>query len=67
MWGVIVLVNVANVMPPCGVLLRIFPSATNLVPVFAIVTRGASVPDRDVIPTLVAHVPVVVLFVWVGC
>ena len=49
-------------MNPCGVLLRIFSSATDLVPVFAIVTRGASVPYQDVIATRVAHVPVVVLF-----
>ena len=57
----------ADVMPPCGVLLRIRSSATDLVPVFVIVTRGAGVPDRDVIPTRVAHVSVVVLLVWVGC
>ena len=57
----------ADVITPCGVLLRICPSATNLVPVFAIVTRGASVPYQDVIATRVAHVPVVVLFVWVWC
>ena len=57
----------ADVIPLCGVLLRIFPSATDLVPVFAVVTRGTSVPYRDFIATLVAHVPVVVLFVWVWC
>ena len=53
----------ADIMTPGGVLLRICPSAPELVPVFAIVTRGASVPYRDVIDTRVAHVPVIVLFV----
>ena len=54
-------------MPPGGVLIRICPSATDLVPVFSIVTRGISVPYWDVIATRVAHVPVVLLFVWFWC
>ena len=54
-------------MTPCDVLLRIRPSATDLMPWFEIVTRGAGVPYRDVVPTREAHVPVVVLLIWVGC
>ena len=34
---------------------------------FAIVTDGAGVPDRDVLSTLKTHVPIVVFFVGVGC
>ena len=56
----------ADVIPPCGVLLRIRLSATNLMPVFSIVTRGAGVPYRDVVPTREAHVPVVVLLIGLG-
>ena len=34
---------------------------------FAIVTGGAGVPARDVISTQKTHVPIVVVFVGVGC
>jgi hypothetical protein len=48
------------------VCLRIFPSATVLVAVLFVAACGAGVPALDVEPTGEAHVPVVVVFYWVG-
>ena len=58
--------------PPChlmaGVLvcLRIFPSATDLVTMLFVAACGTGVPSLNIKSTGVAHIPVVVVFNWIG-
>ena len=57
----------ADIMSYVGVLLYIVSIKPCLMSFFAIVTGVAGVPARDVISTRKTHVPIVLVFVGVGC
>ena len=56
-----------DIMSYASVLFCIGPSAPCLMSLFAIVTGGAGVPAREIISKRKKHVPIVVVFVGVGC